>query len=147
MRPAGGRGQNETAARGRNGRPYREGEPGWLLLRVRAALHDHPREEDDVDEKRDGEAEETALRHRHELHRGDEIPTARVVVHVDDGFLQRRQNRAHRDVGIVVAAVARRKEPVGRPLFKRQTEGIVRFEGAALHEQPCIPNIASRSSE
>ena len=44
---------NEKTARGRIGRSFREGEPRWgLLLRVRAALHDHPREEDDVDEER-----------------------------------------------------------------------------------------------
>mgnify|MGYP000249554942 CR=1 FL=1 len=29
----------------------------------------------------------------------------------------------------------RREEPVGRPLFERQTEGIVRFKGAALHPE------------
>ena len=95
-------------------------------------------EENHVDKERNSEAEQAALSHGHELHGRDEIPATRIGIHLDDGFLQRREHGSEGDIGIVIAAVAGRQEPVRSPLFKRQTERIVRFERAALHAKEGI---------
>ena len=67
----------------------------WFVRRIDAesagrhlVLHRAPGERENK-KQRHAEGEFAALRHRHELVGRNQVPAARVVVHVDDRFLER----------------------------------------------------------